>query len=100
MKRLIAVISGLLVLPAFAEVAPEYFYQEMMAQYAAENPDMKYITDDVVESDNASEQSEQPVQQQTVTPVVPTAVSPRNATGRAAASRAVATSTTTSARVR
>lgn len=98
MKRLIAVISGLLVLPAFAEVAPEYFYQEMMAQYAAENPDMEYITDDVVESDNASEQSEQPVQQQTVTPVVPTAVSPRNATGRAAASRAVATSTTTSAR--
>ncbi len=99
MKRLIAVISGLLVLPAFAEVAPEYFYQEMMAQYAAENPDMEYITDDVVVEDNASEQSETPEQQtKTVTPVVPTAVSPRNATGRAAASRAVATSTTTSAR--
>ena len=32
MKRLIAVLSGLLVLPAFAEIAPQYYYEELMAQ--------------------------------------------------------------------
>ena len=101
MKRLVAVLSGLLVLPAFAEVAPEYFYQEMMAQYAAENPDMIYVTEAEMSAPE-SDQTEQPADTEpdavATTPVVPTAVSPRNATGRAAASRAVATSTTTSAR--
>ena len=97
MKRLVAVISGLLVLPAFAEVAPEYFYQEMMAQYAAENPEM-FITDEM-EIDAATSQSGADAEPETtVAPVVPTTVSPRNASGRAAASRAVASSTTTSAR--
>ena len=101
MKRLVAVLSGLLVLPAFAEVAPEYFYQEMMAQYAAENPDMIYVTEaemSAPESDQTEQPSDTEPDAVATTPVVPTAVSPRNATGRAAASRAVATSTTTSAR--
>ena len=96
MKRLVAVISGLLVLPAFAEVAPEYFYQEMMAQYAAENPEMEFVTDSA--TDEVADVPEQSVDAQPVVPVVPTAVSPRNTSGRAAASRAVASSTTTSAR--
>ena len=96
MKRLVAVISGLLVLPAFAEVAPEYFYQEMMAQYAAENPEMEFVTDSA--TDEVADVSEQSADTQPVVPVVPTAVSPRNTSGRAAASRAVASSTTTSAR--
>ena len=96
MKRLVAVISGLLVLPAFAEVAPEYFYQEMMAQYAAENPEMEFVTDSA--TDEVADVPEQSAETQPVVPVVPTAVSPRNASGRAAASRAVASSTTTSAR--
>ena len=96
MKRLVAVISGLLVLPAFAEVAPEYFYQEMMAQYAAENPEMEFVTDSA--TDEVADVPEQSAEAQPVVPVVPTAVSPRNTSGRAAASRAVASSTTTSAR--
>lgn len=96
MKRLVAVISGLLVLPAFAEVAPEYFYQEMMAQYAAENPEMEFVTESA--TDEVADVSEQSADSQPVVPVVPTAVSPRNTSGRAAASRAVASSTTTSAR--
>lgn len=96
MKRLVAVISGLLVLPAFAEVAPEYFYQEMMAQYAAENPEMEFVTDSA--TDEVADVPEQSAETQPVVPVVPTAVSPRNTSGRAAASRAVASSTTTSAR--
>lgn len=88
MKRFIAVLSGLLVLPAFAEVAPAYYYEEIM-EYADEYADPA-VTEEV--------QPEQEEEKKVATPVVPTAVSPRNATGRAAASRAVATSTTSSAR--
>ena len=36
MKRFIAVLSSLLVLPAFAEVMPTYYYEETM-EYADEN---------------------------------------------------------------
>lgn len=86
MKRLIAVISSLLVLPAFAEVAPAYYYEETV-EYSDE-----YSEPSVEQKE--SETAEQEEQKQVAVPVVPTAVSPRNTTGRAAASRAVATSTT------
>ena len=95
MKRLIAVISGLLVLPAFAEIAPAYYYEEMMAQYADQMPesDMAVAETDAEPVDDADTSDEV-----AKTPVVPTAVSPRNSNGRAAASRAVATAGTTSGR--
>lgn len=95
MKRLIAVISGLLVLPAFAEIAPAYYYEEMMAQYADQMPgsDMAVAETDAESVDDADASDEV-----AKTPVVPTAVSPRNSNGRAAASRAVATAGTTSGR--
>lgn len=89
MKRFIAVLSSLLVLPAFAEVAPAYYYEEIM-EYADEYADPVAAEEEV--------ETEQEEETKVVTPVVPTAVSPRNATGRAAASRAVTTSTTNSAR--
>ena len=55
MKRLIAVISGLLVLPAFAEIAPAYYYEEMMAQYADQMPesDMAVAETDAESVDDA-----------------------------------------------
>ena len=93
MKRLIAVISGLLVLPAFAEIAPAYYYEELMAQYPMET-DMEFV-DDELNSQDASDQVEDT---EPVTPVVPTAVSPRNASGRASTSRAITSATTTSGR--
>ena len=96
MKRLIAVLSSLLVLPAFAEVAPEYYYAELMAQYADEIPGAEFVTDEI---DQESEQeTDEPAATKPVTPSVPTAVSPRNTSGRSAASRAIVSNTTTSAR--
>lgn len=92
MKRLIAVLSGLLVLPAFAEIAPAYYYEELMAQYADEVPTAEYVNDEVV-----VEKEEQKAEE-AVVPVVPTAASPRNATGRSATSRAMASSTNGSSR--
>lgn len=83
MKRLIAVISGLLVLPAFAEVAPAYYYEDAV-EYVTE----EYAEPDVVSDEIVAEEDEEKV----VTPVVPTKISPRNS-GRAASSRAVATQT-------
>lgn len=75
MKRFIAVLSGILVLPAFAEVAPIY-YEEIVEEYS----------DQV-----APEQTEEVVEEQqtVVQPVVPVTASPRNTTGRTASSRAV-----------
>ena len=93
MKRLIAVLSGLLVLPAFAEIAPQYYYEELMAQYADEMPDMEFVDTEIDVTDDTDTQETEPV-----TPVVPTAVSPRNANGRAAASRAIVSSNTSSGR--
>ena len=95
MKRLIAVISGLLVLPAFAEIAPAYYYEEMMAQYADQMPESDMA---VAETDAESVDDADASDEVAKTPVVPTAVSPRNSNGRAAASRAVATAGTTSGR--
>ena len=97
MKRLIAVVSSLLVLPAFAEIAPEYYYADLMAQYADQMPDAQFIEDEIPQEPK-SEPETDVAPEQPVTPVVPTAVSPRNASGRSAASRAVVSNTTTSAR--
>ncbi len=83
MKRLIAVLSGLLVLPAFAEVAP-VFYDEAI-EYTDEIYDTENVADDATDDTQDAENSKP-------APVVPTRVSPRNTTGRAA-SRAIATTT-------
>ena len=97
MRRFVAVLSSLLVLPAFAEVAPAYFYEEMMAQYADEMPDMVDMADFQDDADVAQPdaQQQQPTVQTPVAPVVPTQVSPRNATGRGSTSRAVASTAST-----
>lgn len=97
MKRLIAVLSGLLVLPAFAEIAPAYYYEELMAQYADQMPDMEQVqgsveTESVAETDDAPQAQES----KPVAPVVPTTASPRNASGRVSASRAMVNSNATS----
>lgn len=72
MKRFVVVLSGLLVLPAFAEVAPINY-------------------DDVVEYEDAAVAEEVvPAESDVVVPVVqPSAVNPRIASGRNAASRAL-----------
>ena len=77
MKRLVVVLSGLLVLPAFAEVAP-ISYDEIV-----EYSDEQIASDDAI----AEEQTTEKI----VTPVVqPSRVSPRGATASSrAASRAV-----------
>lgn len=80
MKRFIAVLSGLLVLPAFAEVAPIY-YDEIAEEFVEEIAEPEAIAE--TEGQTVAEE------ETTVkTPVVPQRISPRNATGRSA-SRAV-----------
>ncbi len=80
MKRFVAVLSGLLVLPAFAEVAPINY-------------------DDVVEYEDAAVTEEVvPAESDVVVPVVqPSAVNPRGASGRTAASRALPTAASNAA---
>lgn len=85
MKRLIAVLSGLLVLPAFAEVAP-VFYEDVI-EYADETYD---AYDDV----DAQQIQEEEESKSAPAPTANTRVSPRTTTGRAA-SRAVASNATT-----
>jgi len=80
MKRLIAVLSGLLVLPAFAEVAPIYYDEAI--EYA-ELEDADAVETEMSEDDVVI----QPAPKQ----VSPAATSPRSTTGRTA-SRAVASS--------
>ena len=88
MKRFIAVLSSLLVLPAFAEVVPAYYYEDVM-EYNEEYSDTT--------PNDSSDKTEEKEQQKTVVnPVTPSTVSPRNTSGRAATSRAVASSSTTS----
>ncbi len=87
MKRFIAVLSSLLVLPAFAEIAPAYYYEELMAQYAEEMPDADFITEEIEVSE--PQQVEEPV-----VPVTPNVTSPRNATGRTTSSRVMTSSST------
>ena len=93
MKRLFAVIAGLLVLPAFAEVAPAYYYEELMAQYADQMPDTEFVDETVVD-----EPADETPESKPVTPVTPTTPSPRNSSGRATASRSMVNSNTVSSR--
>ncbi len=86
MKRFIAVLSGLLVLPAFAEVAPIYY-------------DEIYETVDEVSAD---ETASAPEQEQVAAPVVqPSRVGPRGTTssGRAVSRALPATAATTATNV-
>ncbi len=82
MKRLVAVISSLLVLPAFAEIAPQYYEDEVI----------EYVDGDVTEyvdeaADNAADTTED-----AATPKQPSVAAARaGASGRVSASRAVAT---------
>lgn len=78
MKRLVAVLSGLLVLPAFAEVAP-ISYEDVV-----EMSDNEIVIDDAVVADEE-------VAEKVVSPVVqPSKINPRGATASSrAASRAV-----------
>ena len=85
MKRLIAVLSGLLVLPAFAEVAP-VFYEDVI-EYADETYD---AYDDV----DAQQIQEEEESKSAPAPTANNRISPRATTGRAA-SRAVASNATT-----
>ena len=83
MKRFIAVLSGLLVLPAFAEVAP-VFYEE----FTEEMTDAEVMPDaEIVIEEGAID-----VEETKKTPIVPQRISPRNTSGRAA-SRAVSADT-------
>ncbi len=90
MKRFIAVLSGLLVLPAFAEVAPAYYYEEVM-EYSDE-----YSAP--AEEEQVAEEKTETKQAAPVVPVTTTSVSPRTATGRITASRAIPSTSTTSSR--
>lgn len=91
MKRLIAVLSGLLVLPAFAEVAPAYYYED-----AVEYSDTDYAADDVADVDDATQSDDE---LRATTPVAPAAsvVAARNTTTRSASSRAVPATTSRTA---
>ncbi len=83
MKRLIAVLSGLLVLPAFAEVAPTYLYEDVTEFIAAEiAPDD--ATDVVADEESATPDAV------VNTPVRANTVTQRNVSGRTTASRATA----------
>ena len=87
MKRLIAVLSGLLVLPAFAEVAPSYYYEDVI-EYADTDIDADDVADDAV--------ADEVVDVLPATPVKNTAVSPRNAGARIASSRGVSNNSSSS----
>ena len=86
MKRLVAVLSGLLVLPAFAEVMP-VFYDDVI-EYA----DEMYDAYDDVDAQQIQEEEES---KSAPAPTANTRISPRTTTGRAA-SRAVTSDTTNS----
>lgn len=93
MKRLIVVLSGLLVLPAFAEVAPAYYYDDVI-EYS--DTDIDADVDDVVIADDAD------VAQDTGKTSVPTVasrtVANTNSRAAAASPRATASGRVASAR--
>ncbi len=104
MKRLVVVLSGLLVLPAFAEVAPVY-YDEIMEYSDAEMlpSDDTQVTQEVVETNSvaapvvvkkASARSTGRVASRAL-PSDQSAVTPRISTGRGTASRATVARTAT-----
>lgn len=76
MKRFIAVLSGLLIMPAFAEVAPMYYYEDAIE-----------YTDDFIDEDIVLDQVEEVIKP--VAPVIPTTPSPRAATTNRSATRAI-----------
>ena len=89
MKRLVVVLAGLLVLPAFAEVAPAYYYDEFAEFVDDDLPavsDLSDVQNDNVatpESDTAETAPAPATNNKATTP------SPRNATSRANATRAI-----------
>lgn len=93
MKRLIVVLSGLLVLPAFAEVAPAYYYDDVI-EYS--DTDIDSDVDDAVIADDAD------VAQDTGKTSVPTVasrtVANTNSRAAAASPRATASGRVASAR--
>ena len=104
MKRLVVVLSGLLVLPAFAEVAPVY-YDEIMEYSDAEMlpSDETQVTQEVVETNSvatpvvvkkATARSTGRVASRAL-PSGQSAVTPRTSTGRGTASRATVARTAT-----
>ncbi len=90
MKRLIAVLSGLLVLPAFAEVAPAYYYEDVL-EYADPDYADEMLPNDTDETQNLDYESEMVVAP--APQVSSTSSGTRNATGRAAAGRALSATT-------
>ncbi|MBN1324885.1 MAG: hypothetical protein JW974_01575 [Alphaproteobacteria bacterium] len=71
MKKFVVVLSGLLVMPAFAEVAPVNYYDEAI-EYSDELPNDDIVVNDIKED------------VQPVIPVVPATVSPRANISRSA----------------
>ncbi len=95
MKRLIVVLSGLLVLPAFAEVAPAYYYDDTI-EYS--DTDIDVDADDVI-ADDAENASQDNNTTKTSAPTV-TSRGVTNTSPRAASvsPRATGTSRATTAR--
>lgn len=89
MKRLIAVLAGLLIMPAFAEVVPDWYYEDI--EYSDEFADGDALLDDSM----AEDEIQQPAAQ-AAAPVAPVTAPARNAvTSRNAISRAVPASVST-----
>ena len=108
MKRFVAVLSGLLVMPAFAEVAPIY-YDEVIEYSETENVGQDVVVDDVSDETAVVNTPVAPAVSARVTgrsasrasrsvPVITGAVSTRSGTGasRAVASRVATTRSATS----
>lgn len=81
MKRLVAVLSGLLVLPAFGEVMPVFFDDEI--EYVDGDVAGDFTSDDIVESTDSTQKVNAPV-------AAPVNVSARSGNTTRATSRAVA----------
>lgn len=81
MKRFIAVLAGLLIMPAFAEVVPDWYYDDAI-EYVDEAAD-DYVVEEVAEEAAAPVAANMPTK--------PAATSPRAATtsARTTASRAI-----------
>lgn len=89
MKRLIAVLAGLLIMPAFAEVVPDWYYEDI--EYSDEFADGDVLLDEGMVEDEI-QQPAAPV----TAPVAPVTAPARNAvTSRNAISRAVPASVST-----
>ncbi|MBR1380056.1 MAG: hypothetical protein IJ560_00490 [Alphaproteobacteria bacterium] len=95
MKRLVAVISGLLILPAFAEVAPLY-YDAAETEYI-DDADVADVADDMLNSDVADESAPAIVSSNAATPRTTRAISRVVPTGTASATQKSNTSRRTSA---